>query len=798
MTTRRSVWWLLPAGLGAAAVSLAWSPGNVFFASDLSFYYWPVHLWFRHALEQRTLPLWDPFVGFGQAAIAEPTRHLFFPPALLLRLLAPAAIGFNLFVALPVPLFGAGLWAYLRGRVTDPVAAVVAAALTLSGPLLSLVAYPNLAWSVAALPWALTAARRVSQGGRTGPLALVLGLQALAGEPLSFGLTLGLACLETFTCPDAAGGRLGRLLRLAGATLWGLALAAVQLLPAAVAAARSARARVGVPDLLSLHPISLLETLAWPLLADPAGSWRQPDPWLRHLNDGHEPLYASLYLGAPLLALALAGAAGRPGRGGRWWALVGIAGACLALGRHTPILPWLQALVPVLTSFRYPSKYLILALLAVAILAAEALDRLGSPSRATSADRMAWGLAGGFAGGTALLGLAGLVATGPLWWVSRWLGEAATIPSPELGATLLATALRGHAASLLALGVGTAVALAAAASGRIRPRAAGWALGALLLADLLAHAPTVNPTLDATLLGEPEWVRITREHPEDRVYVGGRVSWFTGRPDPDDIPRRGAGFAETASRRSVAAVYQSSFATLPSAWGVRDAISVDLAAVWPAETHAAYERFAAQGLERRDRFLSRSGVRYYLTSRPPAGGARLVRVLERFPAAALHEDDGRTPRATLVHRHRLAPSQPEALDALFDAAVDTRAVVTLEATPPALTGSATPSPGRGGVRWLKDGPGRQRLHTTVPDSGGFLVISDSWDPDWTARVDGQRVPLLRANGLFRAVRLGPGDHEVELRYAPMSLLAGAALSVLALLGLALPRLRRRGGRPESD
>ena len=51
-------------------------------------------------------------------------------------------------------------------------------------------------------------------------------------------------------------------------------------------------------------------------------------------------------------------------------------------------------------------------------------------------------------------------------------------------------------------------------------------------------------------------------------------------------------------------------------------------------------------------------------------------------------------------------------------------------------------------------------------------------------MDGEPAELLNANALFRGVLLGPGDHEVVFRYRPWSAIAGALLSLLALIALA--------------
>jgi hypothetical protein len=63
----------------------------------------------------------------------------------------------------------------------------------------------------------------------------------------------------------------------------------------------------------------------------------------------------------------------------------------------------------------------------------------------------------------------------------------------------------------------------------------------------------------------------------------------------------------------------------------------------------------------------------------------------------------------------------------------------------------------------------------------YLVLTDTWYPGWTARLDGAEVPLARANLIFRAVRVPPGEHEIVFEYRPVSLWLGASVSAFALL-----------------
>ncbi|MDQ2805705.1 MAG: hypothetical protein M3Z04_02100 [Chloroflexota bacterium] len=65
-------------------------------------------------------------------------------------------------------------------------------------------------------------------------------------------------------------------------------------------------------------------------------------------------------------------------------------------------------------------------------------------------------------------------------------------------------------------------------------------------------------------------------------------------------------------------------------------------------------------------------------------------------------------------------------------------------------------------------------------------------------MDGQPTPILRANGVFRAVRVAAGNHRVRFVYRPPLVYSGGAVSggaLVIILGLfawdALHRRRRR-------
>jgi hypothetical protein len=71
-----------------------------------------------------------------------------------------------------------------------------------------------------------------------------------------------------------------------------------------------------------------------------------------------------------------------------------------------------------------------------------------------------------------------------------------------------------------------------------------------------------------------------------------------------------------------------------------------------------------------------------------------------------------------------------------------------------------------------------RVRSSAP---GYLVVPDMWDPGWTASVNGAPVPVQRGDFNEQVVRVPAGTAVVRMRYSPVGLAKGVALSVVALL-----------------
>ena len=85
----------------------------------------------------------------------------------------------------------------------------------------------------------------------------------------------------------------------------------------------------------------------------------------------------------------------------------------------------------------------------------------------------------------------------------------------------------------------------------------------------------------------------------------------------------------------------------------------------------------------------------------------------------------------------------------------------------------------------------------------WLFLADTFDPGWSATVDGQARPIRLANAMFRAVAVPAGRHVVAFRYTPaplawgatVTLATGLAVLLLAVAGAGLARRTDPPGAP---
>jgi hypothetical protein len=107
-------------------------------------------------------------------------------------------------------------------------------------------------------------------------------------------------------------------------------------------------------------------------------------------------------------------------------------------------------------------------------------------------------------------------------------------------------------------------------------------------------------------------------------------------------------------------------------------------------------------------------------------------------------------------------------------------------------------PQRAQLLEVEDQGGRLLLHYRA-GQGAFLVAATTFDPGWSARVDGLTVAVSPTAACQLGVELPPGEHRLDLRYRDPWVPAGAALSLAALaagmiaMAMALLRRTKRAG-----
>ncbi len=299
------MWCVLATATATIPFAQGFSASRVFYVRDLSLFFWGRFLWLRRTLLSGEWPLWDPYIGGGQSAVADALHQMFLLPVLAIRLIGPEVVSFNLWVLLPFPVAAAGAWLFLARRFSVSAAALGAIAFAVSGPVVSTGNFPNMAWSVAAMPWVLWSTDRVIHqpaGTRAGAMALAVAFQALAGEPVTFFMTSVLAAAWAATGVTLGSDRLKATWWASAGFVLGVALSAIQLVPMVEAATLAERSQNILKDAWSLHPLALVETMAFQLFGNYYSTQSLSDaPWLVVVNVGREPFFFSLYYGVPLL-----------------------------------------------------------------------------------------------------------------------------------------------------------------------------------------------------------------------------------------------------------------------------------------------------------------------------------------------------------------------------------------------------------------------------------------------------------------------------------------------------------------
>ena len=355
--------------LGAAAFRFRdFLGGGTLYRRDAGFFFVPWRTVLERLLRAGEWPVWNEWMSGGRPFAADPNAAVFWPLSPLVVLVGPTGLALlNIFLVLAV------FFAALRRLGLSPSSAAFGTGILLfSGVFQSLPGFMTTCAAAAPLPIAFVELRRLGSDdvrARRRALAvsaLAFGLSALGGEP---GITLlgaasyaALALLAVRGTRAVAGAAVGLLLA-AG-------IAAVQILPAAAEAARSARGLDMKPEhgalFWSVRPARILTLLEPRLTGDPV----QGPYWGSATFDAGNPYFDDLALG--VLPLVFAAAAFGDGRG-RVAIFLAAGAGVLSFGRFLPGYGLVARAVPFV---RYPEKWWVVATFALAAAAAVGIERV--------------------------------------------------------------------------------------------------------------------------------------------------------------------------------------------------------------------------------------------------------------------------------------------------------------------------------------------------------------------------------------------------------------------------------------
>jgi hypothetical protein len=773
----------LPAILLALLLGIAFHGalgGRLFYLRDVSQNHAPLRAYVTERLAAGSLPLWDPYHGGGTPLLANPNALVFHPITALFLILPPER-AFTLSIVLQFVLLAAG--GYLLGRAVGlgrEGAALAAGVLSLSGPEASLASMQNVLSAAAWVPLGLWAFVRGLQPGRRwllAPAALCAAVVLVAAEPASLlALALGGAVLgTTMRSADGRGaGPLAALGALAAVLALATVLASVQILPARALlplAERGAGFDAAEGLKWSLVPARLFEAVLPRLFGDPTrlspAAW-----WGGFLFEGRYPFLLSLYVGSIPILLAGLGALHRGEDRGRrrGLAVVAVAALLLALGSHGALYRALFEYVAPLRQVRYPERFVLAALPALALLAGYGLDRLRSGPPSTRAARAV------VAAAVAAFAFTVAAATPPI--ADRLLASLARVPAfflasdaaPVVRGGLLHAALWAFAETAV---LAAAVLLLRGRHGAFAARGAAWLVVLVSGGSMsLAAAPALSTAA-------PGW--LSAPSPLAAVVGHGAAA-----------PR-----VHHAARPADLSVWAKTDELI---WGYRfDRFSYTLLTGHPEHVptalDAATDRMdlkesadlgrALAGLTpaARVRALAASRVGFLLSfTTLDVAGLQEVPALQGFsrPPLRVYLVPGAVPRVRLVGRALPMPAGRSLAESLSDPGYDPNHAVLIEGLAAQVHDEGNGSDDGGQAVVAGESPERLLIAVSARRPG-FVVVADAFAPGWRAMMDGQDVPILRADGLFRAVAVPAGQHEIEMTYRPAEVRTGMALSLAAIV-----------------
>lgn len=784
--------------------------GESFFFRDLYTHFIPQRRLLADFAKMGKLPLWDNYLQGGQPYMQHLSNSVFYPSSFL-YVFIPFLRALNIEIVLHVVL--SLVFTYLLARVLrfSPISScIVALVYGFCGCSLSVINMLNLFWALSYMPLLLMFWHLFLSEGRQKwfVIAVIIGvIQVFASSPETTIMSLLVLLGWTLSYPFS------RVLRFRGSIHWMLlgifmaGIASVQIIPAIELLLQSKRA-IGLNysrfTQWSLHPKHLLEMLFPQLLGHVDTLPWDLYYWGGQLVSDWNPYFLSIYFGCVVIALGIIGGLHRqhnsflPFRVRMFLFSLFVFSLVLSLGRFLPLFHFLYQYIPGIKMFRYPIKFLIAGMLPLALLAGYASEILfgdsSSVSRSSSSTSAKWPSSAKIL--LVCWGISVILITLTITFLlsDNFANRLQEFVFNQSDGEIMR---RGVTSSLThALGIWLLVTLLYQYHWLKKRKWQHYALACILAIDLLHAGKQVNSSVpEEVFTNEPPIVQIVR----DTIGNGGRLfrtkdtSEIILQVPPDNIYKIPHNHLIWGYRWNLAMLngHLAVFYKIPVIF--HDDV-VGLANKYIMSLKSLIDSLP---WERKLPLLSAAGVTSIITEESIAI-PQIHRITElpnwsntRF---YLYRNKTAAARVEFVTSWERVNSDDEALGVMLNPNYDPRVHVVLQKPESAIFDVyvKTPKSQEAASNFSECDDHAQinkialnthaALFSVSNNCDGYLVFAEPFYPGWKVYVDGSSTPILRANYAFSAVFLKAGDHKVERRYRPNSLLYGV-FSSLVFCGL---------------
>jgi len=348
-----------------------WLLDGAYFLSDMIGFTGPVEQVFAQAQRAGKIPWWSPDFGNGYPLFSNGQVHFFYWPHVLLRFFLDGPYLLNASLILHMVLAASGMYAWLRWEKIAAVAAAMGALVfVFGGAVGARYGLTNFVTALTWMPWLGVGLQRYMEQGRKrdlGWLVVVSVSLIYSGNPQATVLVLLAAMIYWVGLFWGAEGKMKKMLGLSGA---GLAVAGL-----AMPFVLSTGSLVPFTDRGSGQ--SFAELFAMSFSKESFLTAIIPYPF------GHADSYRGPRGEAELNIFVGLGVLGLAGLGAllirRWLVssalILIVTGVFLAMGEYNPVAAWLIVNSP-LSAFATPARYMFLTHVGLVLLASVGLDEL--------------------------------------------------------------------------------------------------------------------------------------------------------------------------------------------------------------------------------------------------------------------------------------------------------------------------------------------------------------------------------------------------------------------------------------